>query len=91
MKTLEGKTLMRLQQHAAGEKPGTKEGEVDTFINNGRRNKTSRSSGAYTLYNIQIHSQARSGYCSRDMKGLISLPLLSFSTFFLKKSAGRFK
>ena len=41
---------MRLQQHAAGEKPGTKEGEVDTFINNGRRNKTSRSSGAYTIY-----------------------------------------
>lgn len=50
MKTLEGKTLMRQQQHAAGEKPGTKEGEVDTFINNGRRNKTSRSSGAYTIY-----------------------------------------
>lgn len=41
---------MRLQKHAAGEKPGTKEGEVDTFINNGRRNKTSRSSGAYTIY-----------------------------------------
>ena len=31
----EGKTLMRLQLLAAGEKPGTKEGEVDTFINNG--------------------------------------------------------
>ena len=46
----EGKTLMRLQLQAAGEKPGTKEGEVDTFINNGRRNKTSRSSGAYTIY-----------------------------------------